>query len=143
MSVIISARASCKTLRWDKVNTIRRVCIVQNVVLYSRLIWLNGFITLIRTETKRYDIVRFSKVATKDFGLGNRLLGVKYFGRDQKLQVNFDSGQNCTSGNKIKCKRKVKRCLSANRLSFPCYLMVCRHLNKGEVWAGSKQLYIT
>ena len=108
MSVIISARASCKTLRWDKVNTIRRVCIVQNVVLYSRLIWLNGFITLIRTETKRYDIVRFSKVATKDFGLGNRLLGVKYFGRDQKLQVNFDSGQNCTFGNKTSVREKSR-----------------------------------
>ena len=108
MSVIISARASCKTLRWDKVNTIRRVCIVQNVVLYSRLIWLNGLITLIRTETKRYDIVRFSKVATKDFGLGNRLLGVKYFGQDQKLEVNFDPGQNCTSGNKTSVREESR-----------------------------------
>ena len=45
----------------------------------SRFIWLNGSITLIRAETERYDIVRFSKVTTKSLasGLGNRLLGVK------------------------------------------------------------------
>ena len=39
-----------------------------NIVLYSRFIWLNGTITLIRTETERYDIVRFSKVTTKSLG---------------------------------------------------------------------------
>ena len=39
-----------------------------NIVLYSRFIWLNGTITLIRTETERYDIVRFSKVTTKFLG---------------------------------------------------------------------------
>ena len=54
----VSRRASCKALRWDKVIMIRRVCIV-NIVLYSRFIWLNGSITLIRAETERYDIVRF------------------------------------------------------------------------------------
>ena len=70
MSVIISRKASCKALRWDKVNTIRRVCIVQNIVLYSLLIWLNGLITLIRAETKSYDIVRISKVANKSLALG-------------------------------------------------------------------------
>ena len=41
-----------------------------NVVLYSRFIWLNGSITLIRAETERYDIVRFSKVTTKSFASG-------------------------------------------------------------------------
>ena len=46
-----------------------------NIVLYSRFIWLNGSITLIRTETERYNIVLFSKVTV--FGLGNRLVGVK------------------------------------------------------------------
>ena len=54
----VSRRASCKALRWDKVIMIRRVCIV-NIVLYSRFIWLNGSITLIRAEKERYDIVRF------------------------------------------------------------------------------------
>ena len=39
-----------------------------NIVLYFRFIWLNGTITLIRTETERYDIVRFSKVTTKFLG---------------------------------------------------------------------------
>ena len=38
-----------------------------NVVLYSRFILLNESITLIRAETKRYDIVRFSKVTTKSY----------------------------------------------------------------------------
>ena len=38
-----------------------------NVVLYSRFILLNGSITLIRAETERYDIVRFSKVSTKSY----------------------------------------------------------------------------
>ena len=36
-----------------------------NIVLYSRFIWLNGSITLIRAETERYDIVRFSKMRAK------------------------------------------------------------------------------
>ena len=39
-----------------------------NIVLYSRFIWLNGTITLIRTETERYDIVRFSKATSKFLG---------------------------------------------------------------------------
>ena len=38
---------------------------IRNIVLYCRFIWLNGSITLIRAETERYDIVRFSKVTTK------------------------------------------------------------------------------
>ena len=41
-----------------------------NIVLYSRFIWLNGSITLIRAETERYDIVRFSKVTTKSLTSG-------------------------------------------------------------------------
>ena len=36
-----------------------------NIVLYSRFFWLKGSVTLIRAETERYDIVRFSKVTTK------------------------------------------------------------------------------
>ena len=36
-----------------------------NIVLYSLFIWLNGSITLIRAETERYDIGRFSKVTAK------------------------------------------------------------------------------
>ena len=38
---------------------------MSNIVLYSRFIWLNGSITLIRAETERYDIVRFSKMTAK------------------------------------------------------------------------------
>ena len=38
-----------------------------NVVLYFRFILLNGSVTLIRAETERYDIVRFSKVTTKSY----------------------------------------------------------------------------
>ena len=41
-----------------------------NIVLYSRFIWLNGSITLIRAETERYDIVRFSKVTAKSLASG-------------------------------------------------------------------------
>ena len=36
----------------------------------SRFIWLNGSITLIRAETERYDIARFSKVTTKSLASG-------------------------------------------------------------------------
>ena len=36
-----------------------------NIVLYSGFIWLNGSFTLIRAETKGYDIVRFSSSSTK------------------------------------------------------------------------------
>ena len=61
----VSSRASCKALRWHKVITIRIVCIVQYRIIFSlNLILLNGSITLIRAETERYDIVRFSKVTT-------------------------------------------------------------------------------
>ena len=38
--------------------------------MYSRFIWLNGSITLIRAETERYGIVRFSKVTTKSLASG-------------------------------------------------------------------------
>ena len=41
-----------------------------SIVSYSRFIWLNGSITLIRAETERYDIVRFSKVTTKSLASG-------------------------------------------------------------------------
>ena len=37
---------------------------------YILVIWLNGSITLIRAETERYDIVRFSKVTTKSLASG-------------------------------------------------------------------------
>ena len=40
----VSQRALCKALRWDKVDTIRRVCIVQYST-YSRSIRLRGSIT--------------------------------------------------------------------------------------------------
>ena len=53
-----------------------------NIVLYSRFIWLNRSITLIRAETERYDIVRLSKVTTKS--LASRT----------KLQVHFYPGQD-------------------------------------------------
>ena len=33
-----------------------------NIVLYSRFIWLNESMVLIRAETERYDIVRFSGI---------------------------------------------------------------------------------
>ena len=37
---------------------------------YSRFIWLNGSMTLIRAETERYDIVGFPKVTTKPLPSG-------------------------------------------------------------------------
>ena len=64
--------------------------------IYSRFIWLNGSITLIRDETERYDIVRFSKVTTKSLASGAGSLESNKLG-EAKLQVNFadfDSGQD-------------------------------------------------
>ena len=51
-----------------------------NIVLFSRFIWLNGSITLLRAETKRYDIARFSKgpfifLWSGEGGLGRGLVG--------------------------------------------------------------------
>ena len=43
-----------------------------NILRYSRFTWLNGSITLIRAETERYVIARFSGVTTK--GLCNNYL---------------------------------------------------------------------
>ena len=58
-----------RCLRWDKVISIRRDYTVQYRIVFS-IIWLNGSITLIRAETGRYDIVRFSKVTTKSLASG-------------------------------------------------------------------------
>ena len=65
----VSRKASCKALRWDKVNCDSQ-SVSSNIVLHSRLIWLNGSITLIRAETERYDAVRFSKATTKSLTSG-------------------------------------------------------------------------
>ena len=40
------------------------------IVKYSRFIWLNGSMSLIRAETERHDIVGFSKVTTKSLASG-------------------------------------------------------------------------
>ena len=58
-----------KALRWTKLSRFA-VSASSNIVLYSRFIWLNGSITLIRAETERYDIVRFPKVTTKSLASG-------------------------------------------------------------------------
>ena len=63
-------RESCKALRRDKVNTIRRRSPSSNIVLYSRFIWVNGSITQIRAEIERYDVVRFSEVTAKSLASG-------------------------------------------------------------------------
>ena len=63
----VSRKALCKALRWDKVITIRslqhHIYIIFNYS-YSRFIWLNESITLVRAEKERYDNVRFCKVAS-------------------------------------------------------------------------------
>ena len=64
-----------------------------NIVLYSPFIWLNGSITLIRAETERYDVVRFSKVATNSLASGIGRLRSQMNEVRAKLQVNFDPGQ--------------------------------------------------
>ena len=52
---VFGRRASCNTLRWHKVNTIRRVCIAQYLTVVSfNFIWINRSITLIRAETESY-----------------------------------------------------------------------------------------
>ena len=66
----VSRRASCKALRWDKTFLRFAESASSNIVLYSRFIWLNGSITLIRAETERYDIVRFFKVTAKSLASG-------------------------------------------------------------------------
>ena len=68
-----------------------------NIVLYSRFIWLNGSITLIRAETGRYDIcdiVHFSKGDHLVFDLGNRLFRSQMNEVRAKLPVNSDLGQD-------------------------------------------------
>ena len=54
-SLLVSWLGICVEVRVDRIT----------IELYSRFIWLNGSITLIRAETERYDIVRFSKGTTK------------------------------------------------------------------------------
>ena len=51
--------------------------------IYFRFIWLNGSITLIRAETERYDIVRFSKVTTKSLASGIGSLGSNELGESK------------------------------------------------------------
>ena len=66
----VSRRASCKALRWDKVITIGRVCIVQYRVIFSFHLAKRIHLSLIRAETERCDIVSFSKVTTKSLASG-------------------------------------------------------------------------
>ena len=63
--VRVSARFELARVRVSGVDciTIRRSA-SSNIVLYSRIFWLKGSDTLIRAETERCDIVRFSKVTT-------------------------------------------------------------------------------
>ena len=102
---------------------------------YSCFTWLNGSITLIQAETERYDIVHFSKVTTKSLAREQASRSQIYQVRE-KLLVNFDPCQDflvrkqglcwyadCVTahlGTFIyeECKRKVQKCLSANRPSF-------------------------
>ena len=65
----VSRRASSKALRWDRVITIRGVCIVQYRIIFSFHLAKRSII-LIRAETERYDIVRFSKLTTKSLASG-------------------------------------------------------------------------
>ena len=51
-------------------QSLHRPAASSNIALYSRFIRSNGSITLIRAETERYDIVRFSKVTTKSLVSG-------------------------------------------------------------------------
>ena len=48
-----------KALRWDKVNKVRKVCIVQYRTVFS-----------IQVERERYDIAHFSRVTTMSLALG-------------------------------------------------------------------------
>ena len=58
---------------WDGTNLLRLAgSASSNIVFYSRFIWLNGSMTLIRAETERYDIVDFCKVTSKSLALGDK-----------------------------------------------------------------------
>ena len=67
---------------------------IRNIVLYCRFIWLNGSITLIRAETERYDIVRFSKVTTKSLASGTGSYESNELDLRANVPVNFDPGQD-------------------------------------------------
>ena len=56
---------------WDGTELLRFAeSASSNIALYFRFIWLNGSIILIRAETERCEIVRFSKVTTKSLASG-------------------------------------------------------------------------
>ena len=112
-----------------------------NIVLYSRFIWLNESMTLIRAETERYDIVGFSKVTTRSLAWGSgSLIGVKWNWWEQTCRWTLSR-----AGVKTRlmwsppiawlyirelawdeCKRKVESCLFDNRLSFSEFSMIFR-----------------
>ena len=113
------------SLGWDKVDTIRRVCIVQYRIVFSfHLVKRINGLDLGWDRKVRYCPL-----------FGNRLLGVKLIGWEQnsrwtlsRAKTPFISGvkTGCTLVLWLyirelewdECKRKVQRCLSDNRLSF-------------------------
>ena len=119
----VSRRALCKALRWDKVDTIRRVCIVQYST-YSRFIWLNGSITGLKQ--KRTIMLAFLGWPLSLWPRKQSSRGQIYWARAQS-RVNFGLGQDffflgvkaesmlvcqpcdCTSGNLIACEQAFGR----------------------------------
>ena len=113
------------SLGWDKVATIRRVCIVQYRIVFS---------FHLGERINRLDLGWDRKVRYCPL-FGNRLLGVKLIGWEQNSRWTLSPAKTSfISGVKIgctlvlwlyirelewdECKRKVQRCLSDNRLSF-------------------------
>ena len=79
----VSRRALCKALRWDKVDTIRKVCIVQYST-YSHFIWLNRSIT----GLKQKGTILLAFIGWPlSLGLGNKVLGVKSIGREHNCRL--------------------------------------------------------
>ena len=141
LAVYISFPSLHHVKLWDRTKLIRFAeSVSSNIVLYSRFIWLNGSITLIRAETERYDLVRFSKVTTKSLASWT----VKWIRREQncrwtltRAKTHFFSGVksgsmlvcrpcDCTSGNlnKTSVREKSRGVYLPMDWVFPSYLMI-------------------
>ena len=123
----LSQRASCKARRWDKVNTIRRVCIVQ----YRIAFWFQ--------LTKRINHPDLGRVRQKDtilfafLGWPLSLWPRKQVSKSQiswtraKMQVNFDPGQEFFSGVKTKSMLVCRLCdFTSGNVNKTCVRWMCR-----------------
>ena len=123
----LSQRASCKARRWDKVNTIRRVYIVQ----YRIVFWFQLTKRINHPDPGR--VRQKSTILFAFLGWPLSLWPRKQVSKSQiswtraRMQVNFDPGQEFFSGVKTKSMVVCRACdFTSGNVNKTCVRWMCR-----------------